>query len=274
MESFAKFADESMKRVNFKELNGGFNDVVPNNDLTTAYLDAVYPAAESIVEGGLDISGPLPVVQEIDFEELADVADGYMYNLSTFTRYMLSLGVFLLFYWLVAPGQLLQLYNSKKSCNSQVFGKDTLGTTYNPSVTYTFKQCQGVVDAGVPLTATANYTTSHWYQCNQLMMCNAKFKWGGYFISSKSIVIHGLVLGIVLSFLPLIRKYTYLDSLLTPALDMIAYFFGMLIYVFVGLPLSLVYDSSYGSSFYPSYDKISQFSTTPYVPMANNPFSE
>lgn len=274
MDSFAKFAEESMKRVNFKDISGGFQEnVVAPENLTAAYLDAVYPA-EIEMEGGLDISGPVPVVQAVDFEELANMSDGYMYNLSTFTRYVLSLGVFLLFYWLVAPGQLLQLYNSKKSCNSQVFGKDTLGSTYNPSVSSTFHSCKTIVDAGVPLTNTPNYTTSHFHQCNQLMMCNGKFKWGGYFTSSKSIVIHGVVLGVVLSFLPYLRNYLYLDALLTPALDMIAYAIGMLLYLVVGLPMSLVYDSEYGNSFYPSYDKISQFSTSPYVPMAGNPFSE
>jgi hypothetical protein len=264
MESFTKFAEESLSKIS-NSINGGDSK---NEFLEKVFAEPQIPKdfeqlTENNFNGG-DVQDILP--PSIEYYGKLKTDYDYFKMLTLSVNYLFFLGVFVALYWLFSPGQMLQLYNSRKHCNSQVYGKGTLGTSFNPSVDLTYSQCKVQVLQGMPSPITKD-----WSQCNQLLNCSKKSKWGTFFTSVPAILIHGLLLGVVLSLLPGL----HLHSILKPVANFTAYLIGWLVYLLWGLPSMAFYDSSYGNSFMPSFSAMNNFDFMKSVTVdTQNPFKD
>lgn len=209
MNSFTKFAENSYENFRAEKsiLEGG-------NKYVDTYINTLYPPkVESPlnapnVEGGLRVLDGIPPTLEVEskdlsLENLTNLVTGnwstdyYQQGVYFFTRYFMGLSVFLIFYWLLAPGQLLQLWNSRSYCNTKTFGKGTLGLNFNSSVESTYVGCESILSAGLPSTNETDI--SNYRRCENLINCSKRAKWGTYYSSLPSILIHGLLLGVILS---------------------------------------------------------------------------
>lgn len=265
MESFTKFAEESLSKIS--SINGG--DASKNEYIDKIFSEPQIPKDFEPMEklnyiNGGDVQDILP--PSIEYYGKLRTDYDYFKMLTLSVNYLFFLGVFVALYWLFSPGQMLQLYNSRKHCNSQVYGKGTLGTSFNPSVDLTYSQCKVEVLQGMPSPITKD-----WSQCNQLINCSKKSKWGTFFTSVPAILIHGLLLGVVLSLLPGL----HLHSVLKPVANFTAYLMAWLVYLFWGLPSMMFYDTSYGNSFMPSFSEMHSYDFMKSMDVnTENPFRE
>jgi hypothetical protein len=213
------------------------------------------------IDGGLQIPGVgfPPYVQEKDYYPLFQAT----YDWQTFAwvnKYFLGLGFFIIFYWLFSPGQLFQLFNTDSTCNRLVFGKNTLGSTGNPSVQTTKSTCQTVVNAGRPSNVSL---IREWGICSRLIDCSKRTRWAGYFTSTWAIIFHGFLLGTLLSLMPLIGYYTQLDMVVTEGVAYLIYAFAVVCYnivYYIGYGFMSVFNSGSNTysldTSYPDFDII------------------
>lgn len=261
MDSFAKYAEESMKKINVEKdvFQGGGAKPTAVQD---AFLNSLFKPTS--IDGGLDMSGPIPELENSDFT----VASMYWNNgeywglLSGLVKFFMAMSLYLVLYWLFAPGQMLQLYNSRSFCNTQVYGKENtsdIETQYNV--------CKGLLMQPFtgPKSLPSGAYSGSWTEynnCYNLVKCSKRAQWGSYFISFPSILFHGILLGVVLSLLPMLKDnltFLSIDYYLKMTTDFITYMLGWAFYVSIGLPLSLFYGMDYGYTFMPNYDMISSY---------------
>jgi len=217
MNSFTKFAQESFSQPSYadqKFVDQYVNTMFKGPEITTTFDG---------VQGGVEVVDGVPPTLRLEpgdlsLSNLTKTVTGdwstsyYERGLYKFTRYFFGIAFFVLLYWLLAPGQLLQIWNSRSFCNSQVFGKGTEGMSFNPSVDSTYNTCQSTIAGGLPSTASEN-DYGVYRRCENLLNCSNRGKWGTYFISFPSILFHGILLGVILtvigSVLPMVP---YLDK--------------------------------------------------------------
>lgn len=275
MDSFAKYAEESMKKIPSLDLKGG------NETLQNAFLDTLFKPSESLVApiedvlppqvpstllGGVDFSGPLPTLEGSDFA-IAQMYwdDGDYWGLiSGIVRFFMAMGLYLVLYWLFSPGQMLQLWNSRKFCNTQIYGK--LNTS---DINAQYYNCKAKLQMPPPsnrsIPTTGQDYVGSWveYQnCDALVRCSKRGLWGSYYTSWTAIIIHGVLLGVVLSLLPMLKDnlgFLHIDYYLKSVSDMCTYLMGWMIYLAVGLPMSIFYGIDYGNTFMPEYEKITNY---------------
>jgi hypothetical protein len=263
MDSFAKYAEESMKKINVEKdvFQGGSGNGAKTTAVQDAFLNSLFKPS---IDGGLDTSGPIPELENSDFT----VASMYWSNgeywglLSGLVKFFMAMSLYLVLYWLFAPGQMLQLYNSRSFCNSQVYGKDNTS-----DVETQYNVCKGLLmqpftgDKDLPSGAYSGSWTEY-NNCYNLVKCSKRAQWGSYFISFPSILFHGILLGVVLSLLPMLKDsltFLSIDYYLKMTTDLVTYMLGWAFYLSVGLPLSLFYGMDYGYTFMPNYDMISSY---------------
>ena len=285
MDSFAKYAEESMKKIP-ADLKGGA--VITPTQVQTAFLDSLFPSANSVpvlsppavveavvpkvVEGGVDYAGPLPVLQGSDFTVggIYWSEGDYWGLINGIVRFGMAMTLYLVLYWLLAPGQLLQLYNSRFWCNRKIYGTKNTTQTTRTALNAQFGRCKGITAlpyAGaqlVPQTAGTDYVGSwmEWSDCNEFLTCTRRAGWSTYYSSFPSIIIHGIVLGVVLSLVPLLKEslgFIGIDYILKTLADMLTYLMGWTLYLLVGLPIGIFYGYESTLPYMPDYSRISNY---------------
>jgi len=242
MNSFTKFAEESLAEVSkppSSTLTGGGKNYV--SDYVNSLFQNSNGETVSSVQGGVEVMDGVPPTLRFENGDLSvsnltktftQPWSKYYYQMGMykFSRYFLGIAFFVMLYWLLAPGQMLQIWNSRSFCNTQVYGKGTLGMSVNPTIDTTYNDCQTTVAEGLPTTANETEYVAY-RRCENLLTCSNRGKWGSYFISFPSILFHGILLGVILTLIgTVLPMVPYLDKVVQLLSTYTAYFMGLLFF--------------------------------------------